>query len=67
MKHQQANPSAILKPSREGLLVPYPATRRMLPAEGASVRLNTYWRRRLLRGDVVEVSKSKKTAKKSES
>lgn len=45
-----------LKPSRPGLMVPYPGGgRRYLAAEGAELALNTYWRRRLNCGDVVEV------------
>ncbi len=40
-----------LKPSSPELLVPYPGrTRRMLPPDGARVRLSTWWRCRILAG-----------------
>lgn len=44
----------VVKP-KDGLRVKDPATRRDLPAAGAEVELDTYWRRRLSDGDVVEV------------
>lgn len=42
-----------VKPARPGLTVLDPATYRPLPAEGAEVLHNAYWRRRLAVGDVV--------------
>jgi hypothetical protein len=45
-----------VKPSREGLLVSMPPpgpARRRLPPEGAWVAWDTYWARRLEKGDVV--------------
>ena len=37
---------------KPGLLVRDPATMRPLPPEGAAKPMNTYWRRRLMDGDV---------------
>lgn len=37
----------------EGQIMRDPDTRAPLPAEGAEVELTTYWRRALVRGDVV--------------
>ena len=37
----------MLKPATADLIVRDPATGEALPAEGASVEMNTYWRRRL--------------------
>lgn len=47
-----------LKPAREGLAVPDPERGDMLPRAGRTVPLNSYWRRRLRDGDVVEVQGS---------
>lgn len=44
-----------LKPA-EGRAVRDPARRTLLPAEGAEVTLDAFWRRRLRDGDVVEVT-----------
>lgn len=43
-----------LRPAREGLIVRDPVTHAALAPEGESKPLNTYWRRRLRDGDVVE-------------
>jgi|DewCreStandDraft_4_1066084.scaffolds.fasta_scaffold217497_2 hypothetical protein len=37
-----------------GLVVRDPATRAPLPPEGENKRMNTYWQRRVLAGDVTE-------------
>jgi hypothetical protein len=42
-----------VKPAGPDRAVPYPGTNTLLPAEGAVVPDNTYWRRRLRGGDVV--------------
>lgn len=44
-----------LKP-KEGLKVPRPENGRELKAEGELVESSTYWRRRIIDGDVTEVS-----------
>ncbi|MDH1088840.1 DUF2635 domain-containing protein [Pantoea brenneri] len=44
-----------LKPA-EGRAVRDPAKRTLLPADGAEVTLDAFWRRRLRDGDVVEVT-----------
>ena len=60
------NKALRIRPSREGLLVLFPGTRRALEAEGEVVTLTTYWRRRLSSGDVLEVQpRSKSTPNKS--
>lgn len=46
---------AKLKPAKPGLIVRDPKTRRPLPEEGREVNLDSFWRRRLRDGDVVEV------------
>ncbi len=51
-----------IKPAA-GLRVIDPDTNQPLPAEGALVRLNKYYRRRLLAGDVVEASQTKTVSK----
>jgi len=58
-----------LKPSAPGLLVRDPFTRKFLPEGGAEIKvIDTYWHRRIMCGDVVEVKdepvKSEKKAKK---
>lgn len=47
-----------LKPSKEGLLVRHPQTKRPLKQEGEEVKKSTYWLRRLKEGSVIEVNKS---------
>ena len=45
-----------VRPAMEGLLIPVPgapAHARWLPAEGAAVPDDEYWRRRVAQGDVV--------------
>jgi len=49
---------------REGLKVRAPDGS-VLPAEGASIENNTYWRRRIIDGDVIIVIVGKKAGKKS--
>lgn len=44
----------LIKP-KEGLSILNPATRLNLKAEGDFVDLNTYWKRRIIDGDVVIV------------
>lgn len=44
-----------VKPA-EGRAVRDPVKRTLLPADGADVTLDTFWRRRLRDGDVVEVT-----------
>lgn len=44
-----------LKPA-DGRAVRDPAKGKLLPADGAEVTLNAFWRRRLRDGDVVEVT-----------
>jgi len=54
-----------VKPAKEGLLVRDPKSKKFLPAEGAEVNiLDIYWHRRLVCGDVIEVTEQAKTAKK---
>lgn len=48
-----------LKPSKEGLKVLNPATSLHLPEDGKEVEINSYWRRRLEAGEVVEVTAKK--------
>lgn len=52
-----------LKPAREGLIVLDPATYLPLPSEGADVPETSYWQRRLLDGDVVEVTQPRAPAR----
>lgn len=52
----------ILKP-REGLMVPLPDGAGVLPDKGQKVQINSYWRRRLMDGDVVEVGATPKKTK----
>lgn len=52
----------VLKP-REGLVVPLPDGTGVLPAKGQPVLINSYWRRRLMDGDVVEVESAKTKGK----
>ena len=48
-----------IKPAKPGLLVRSPSSGRPLPANGAEVHSNSYWRRRLRQGDVVVVKAAK--------
>jgi len=45
----------ILKPKKPGTIIRRPDTLKPLKEAGEKVELNTYWRRRLTAGDVVEV------------
>jgi hypothetical protein len=45
----------ILKPSRAGLLVRDPVSKRPLKEEGESKQISSYWARRITCGDVVVV------------
>lgn len=49
-----------LKPA-EGRAVRDPVKRTLLPADGADVTLDVFWRRRLRDGDVVEVTTETET------
>lgn len=44
---------AFLKPARAGDVIRDPLTKALLPPEGAAVVIDTLWRRRLTRGEVV--------------
>lgn len=57
----------ILKPGKDGLLVRDPVSKRHLHADGEEKEINSYWMRRLICGDVVEVEQpeSKSPDKKS--
>lgn len=55
-----------LKPRLPGAIVRDPLTSAPLPPEGRPVVLTTYWRRRLLFGDVVTVPDAKPAAKEPE-
>ena len=48
---------------RKGLRVKHPDTRRDIAAEGELVEENTYWKRRVLEGDVT-IEKKNKSQKK---
>lgn len=50
MRVKPADPSAVIRD---------PHTKRPLPAEGGKVPDNTFWRRRLLAGEVVLVTESR--------
>ena len=47
------NKTKYMKPAHEGLLVRFPRTMTPLPAHGATVEWNSYWRRRWKDGSVV--------------
>jgi|GEM_PF-2041321 len=49
-----------------GVVVQYPGTKAALPAEGAEVALDNYWRRRINDGSVVVVAKAEPAAKTEE-
>jgi len=51
---------------RKDLKVPYPESRRFLPAQGADVPRNRYWIKRLKDGDVEEVESAPKEEKKDD-
>ena len=44
-----------VKPKDPNAIVRDPETKRVLPAEGAEVPDNTFWNRRLMRGEVVRI------------
>jgi len=44
-----------IKPATPGLKVGVPGQRRYLAEQGEPMAMTTYWRRRLIAGDVVEV------------
>lgn len=48
------NDRRTLKPA-DGCLVRHPADYRPLAAEGEQVEMNSYWRRKLKAGDVIEI------------
>lgn len=45
-----------IRPARPGLVIRDPFTRRPLPPEGDDVNRSTYWERRLMDGDVEQLS-----------
>jgi hypothetical protein len=45
----------VIKPAKPGLKVGVPGLRRYLAEQGEPMPMTTYWRRRLIAGDVVEV------------
>lgn len=47
--------AVLLKPARPDLVVRDPQTHQPLPADGDLKPLDTYWQRRLIDGDVIEV------------
>lgn len=53
-----------VKPKEPGMALRDPRTKRQLPDEGGSVPNTTFWRRRLINGDVLEVKppKAKRSA-----
>ncbi len=56
-----------VKPSKPDLIVRDPKTRKPLPAEGIEVNiLETYWHKRLVCGDVVEVNLESRAVQKPE-
>ncbi|MFC0710752.1 DUF2635 domain-containing protein [Azorhizophilus paspali] len=59
------NDRRTLKPA-DGRLVRHPADYRPLAAEGEPVELNSYWRRKLKAGDVIEVKPAASAAAKEE-
>ncbi|MGB0683404.1 MAG: DUF2635 domain-containing protein [Magnetovibrionaceae bacterium] len=56
--------TAFVKPTREGLVIRDPETTVPLPAGGATVRLNRFWRNRISDGDLEIVPKSGQDAPK---
>ncbi len=55
--------TAFVRPARQGLRVVDPETHQPLPADGAEVPLNSYWRRKLKAGEVKEVRAQEGRAK----
>lgn len=55
-----------LKPRDAGAIVRDPQTHEPLPPDGREVELTTYWRRRIMFGDVVIVPDAKLKAAKLE-
>lgn len=47
---------AFLKPANAGDVIRDPVTKAPLPPEGLAVEMDTLWRRRLKRGEVVETN-----------
>jgi hypothetical protein len=50
-----------VKPAVPGAVIRDPRTMRALPAEGGRVPDNTFWRRRLNKGEIVELPEPKAT------
>lgn len=59
------NKKIFLKPNKPGLIVRNPINGLPLPASGLTVELNSYWRRRLRDGDVVELRQPKQLKQKT--
>ncbi len=43
----------IVRPSKEGIVIRDPRTKKKLPPEGARVPDTSFWRRRILSGEVI--------------
>lgn len=52
-----------LKPASGGSVIRDPDTKKILPPEGARVRMNAYWSRRLKEGSVVRGERKKSEPK----
>ena len=52
-----------VKPSKEGLKVPFPLSKIFLKHEGQKVPKSSYWVRRLKQGDVVELKEEEEVKK----
>jgi hypothetical protein len=67
-RNRMADSTKVLKP-REGLIVRDPISMVPLPAEGMAVdytgRAGTYWRRRVMCGDCIEVKPVTKNRERS--
>lgn len=45
-----------IKPAQPNAVIRDPISKMALPAEGKEIKMTSYWHRRLIRGEVVEVS-----------
>ena len=59
--------TAVLKPSRDGLIVINPDTGMPLPEKGATVRLTPYWRHRIRDRSVIAADDTSKPETKTKS
>lgn len=53
-------PKMKLRPTRKGLKVPFSMSQKYLKEEGESVKMSSYWIRRMKEGDVEEVKEEEK-------